>query len=102
MAICKKYDLLSPMYGVDGIFRGGCWFCPKQCLADLHSLWKNYPDLWQKLRDMEPDSLNTFKPNCTLAKLQARFENGYIPKRKKVKQNFIQTSMFDYEKNTDD
>lgn len=100
--ICKKYDLLSPMYSVDGIYRGGCWFCPKQCLADLYSLWKTYPELWQRLCDMEPDSHNTFKPNCTLAELQARFENGYIPKRKKVKQNFIQTSMFDYEKNTDD
>lgn len=100
--ICKKYDLLSPMYSVDGIYRGGCWFCPKQCLADLYSLWKTYPKLWQRLCDMELDSHNTFKPNCTLAELQARFENGYIPKRKKVKQNFIQTSMFDYEKNTDD
>jgi 3'-phosphoadenosine 5'-phosphosulfate sulfotransferase (PAPS reductase)/FAD synthetase len=100
--ICKRYDLLSPIYSVDGIYRGGCWFCPKQCLADLHSLWKNYPKLWQKLCDIEPESHNTFKPNCTLAELQARFENGYIPKRKKVKQNFIQTSMFDYEKNTDD
>lgn len=35
VAICKQYNLLSPIYGVDGIFRGGCWFCPKQCKADL-------------------------------------------------------------------
>lgn len=92
--ICKRYDLLSPMYSVDGIYRGGCWFCPKQCLADLHSLWKTYPDLWQKLRDMEPDSFNTFKPNCTLAELQARFENGYIPKRRKKRQTSVQMDMF--------
>lgn len=87
--ICKRYDLLSPMYSVDGIYRGGCWFCPKQCLADLYSLWKAYPDLWQRLCDMEPDSHNTFKPNCTLAELQARFENGYIPKRRKRRKNEI-------------
>ena len=81
--ICKRYDLLSPMYDVDGISRGGCWFYPKQCLMDLYSLWKNYPNLWQKLCDMEPDSHNTFKPNCTLAELAVRFENGYVPKRRK-------------------
>lgn len=95
MAICKKYDLLSPMYGVDGIFRGGCWFCPKQCMADLWSLWKNYPDLYNRLLEMEPYSHNTFKPRgVTLALLAQRFENGYIPKRK-VKSKFVQLDMFD-------
>lgn len=29
--ICEKYGLLSPMYkSNDEIYRGGCWFCPKQ------------------------------------------------------------------------
>ena len=94
--ICKRYDLLSPMYSVDGIYRGGCWFCPKQCLADLHSLWKTYPDLWQRLCDMEPDSYNTFKPDCTLAGLQARFESGYVPIRKKKRVTEKQISIDEY------
>lgn len=93
--ICKKYNLLSPMYSVDGIYRGGCWFCPKQCLADLYSLWKAYPDLWQRLCDMEPDSHNTFKPNgVTLESLAERFANGYIPKRRKKRNTFVQLDMF--------
>ena len=93
--ICKRYDLLSPMYSVDGIYRGGCWFCPKQCLADLYSLWKAYPDLWQRLCDMEPDSHNTFKPNgVTLASLSERFAEGYIPKRRKKQQTSVQLDMF--------
>ena len=93
--ICRKYDLLSPMYDVDGIYRGGCWFCPKQCMADLWSLWKNYPDLYNRLLEMEPYSHNTFKPRgVTLALLAERFENGYIPKRK-VKSKFVQLDMFD-------
>ena len=78
LEICKKHDLLSPMYSVDGIYRGGCWFCPKQCLSDLYSLWKNYPELYGKLLGMEPQSHNTFKPNRTLAELQARFSNGCV------------------------
>lgn len=93
--ICKRYDLLSPMYSVDGIYRGGCWFCPKQCLADLYGLWKAYPDLWQRLCDMEPDSHNTFKPNgVTLESLAERFADGYIPKRRKKQQTSAQLDMF--------
>lgn len=84
--ICNRYGLLSPMYGVDGIYRGGCWFCPKQCLAALHSLWKNYPKLWRELEVIEPFSYNTFKPRTTLAELAKRFEQGYVPKRKKKEQ----------------
>lgn len=94
MNICRKYELLSPMYEVDGIFRGGCWFCPKQCLADLHSLWKNYPKLWRELEVIEPFSHNTFKPRTTLAELAKRFEQGYVPKRKE-RSNAVQLDMFD-------
>ena len=96
MAICKKYDLLSPMYSVDGIFRGGCWFCPKQCMTDLWSLWKNYPNLFQKLVELEKDSrtIAKFKPDGNPSKYAERFENGYIPKRK-VKSIFVQLDMFD-------
>ena len=94
--ICEKYGLLSPMYKTnDGMFRGGCWFCPKQCYADLYSLWKNYPTYFAKLLNMEPFSHNTFKPNCTIEELKNRFANGYIPKRRKKRQKFIQTNMFD-------
>lgn len=82
--ICEKYELLSPIYKTeDKIYRGGCWFCPKQCLPDLYNLYKNYPIYFDKLLQMEPFSHNTFKPNCTLEELKNRFENGYIPKRRK-------------------
>lgn len=87
MNICRKYSLLSPLYGVDGIYRGGCWFCPKQCLADLYSLWKNYPTLYTKLLEMEPDSHNTFRPRMSLADVTKRFETGFIPKRRKSEGN---------------
>ena len=72
MEICKKYDLLSPIY--EDSFRGGCWFCPKQRLSQLKNLYKNYPKLWDTLKDMEKDSHNTFRPNTTLIDLEERFE----------------------------
>ena len=73
MEICKKYDLLSPIYKTS--FRGGCWFCPKQRLSQLKWLYQEHNDLWNTLRDMEKDSFNTFRPNTTLKDLEERFEN---------------------------
>lgn len=85
--ICEHYGLLSPIYkSADGIFRGGCWFCPKQCLADLYSLWKNYPDYYQMLLELEPYSHNTFRTDGNLSDYIKRFENGYIPKRRKKRE----------------
>ena len=73
MEICRKYDLLSPIYKTS--FRGGCWFCPKQRLSQLKWLYQEHNDLWNTLRDMEKDSVNTFKPNTTLKDLEERFKN---------------------------
>lgn len=90
--ICEKYELLSPMYKTeDEIYRGGCWFCPKQSLSDLYSLYKNYPSYFDKLLKMEPFSHNAFKTNCTIRELKNRFENGYIPKRRKRVEKFEKT-----------
>ena len=73
MEICKKYDLLSPIYKTS--FRGGCWFCPKQRLSQLKWLYKEHNDLWNILKEMEKDSFNTFRPNTTLKDLEERFKN---------------------------
>lgn len=95
--ICRRYDLLSPMYtSGDGIYRGGCWFCPKQCYADLYALWRQYPNLYQQLLALEPDSHISFKPRgVTLKWLAERFENGYIPTRRKKRLPYVQLDMFD-------
>ena len=74
MEICRKYDLLSPIYKTS--FRGGCWFCPKQRLSQLKWLYEEHNDLWNILKEMEKDSVNTFKPNTTLKDLEERFENN--------------------------
>ncbi len=56
--LCKGYDLLSPIY--DFAPRGGCWFCPNARDNALRHLRKCYPELWQKLLDLEdePDLIN--------------------------------------------
>ena len=81
MEICKKYNLLSPIYETS--FRGGCWFCPKQGLPQLKYLYQTYPTLWQILKDMEKDSHNTFKAGYTIKKLEDNFNNN----KKSLRQN---------------
>ena len=76
MEICKKYDLVSPIYNTS--FRGGCWFCPKQRISQLKWLYKEHKELWDLLKDMEKDSPVTFKPNLTLAQLEERFKNEEV------------------------
>ena len=49
---------------------------------------------------MEPNSRNAFKPDCTLAELQARFENGYVPVRKKKRATEKQISIEEYLEDT--
>jgi len=50
--------------------RTGCWCCPKQNLESLKILMKDYPKLWEKLKQMEKDSPQGFKPNFSLIKFE--------------------------------
>lgn len=51
--ICKKYDLLSPIY--DFAPRGGCWFCTNARDCELRHLRNNHRDLWEKLLKLETE-----------------------------------------------
>lgn len=78
--ICRKHGLLSPIYSIPGISRGGCWFCPKQSYANLYHLYTNYPERYKLLSRMEKDSPNTMNSHCSLDELAQRFDSGYIPR----------------------
>lgn len=49
--ICRKYDLLSPLYA-EGVTRDGCWFCPNANKKERKKLNKEYPDLVRKIYDL--------------------------------------------------
>lgn len=53
LELCKKYDLLSPIY--EFAPRGGCWFCPNAKLPELRHLRKNHRELWNKLLELEEE-----------------------------------------------
>lgn len=49
--LCKKYDLLSPIY--DFAPRGGYWFCPNARDCELRHLRSNHRNLWDKMLELE-------------------------------------------------
>lgn len=51
--LCKKYDLLSPIY--EFTERGGCWFCPNAKEKELRHLRKNHIEHWNTLLLLEND-----------------------------------------------
>jgi len=48
--LCRKYDLLSPIYSKSS--RGGCWFCPNAKLAELKAIRDEHPKLWASFRGL--------------------------------------------------
>ena len=59
--LCKKYELLSPLYNYSS--RGGCWFCPNAREKELAIFKFNYPELWNKLENLDRSNLVTPKFN---------------------------------------
>lgn len=47
MELCKKHDLLSPIYEFTN--RGGCFFCPNAKEKELRHLYDNHKDLWNRM-----------------------------------------------------
>ena len=68
----KEKGLENPLYRK--FKRTRCWFCPKQNKKSLEIVYRDYPELWQMLLDMEKDSPVMFKPNTTLKELTEEFE----------------------------
>ena len=67
-------------------------------MADLRALWENYPQLYNKLVEMEKDTVTTFRPDkVTLKTMSERFEKGYMPQRRKKQNKYKQMSLFDKE-----
>lgn len=71
--LCKREGLLSTAYN-NGRTRLGCWFCHNQRLSELRRLRKEYPDLWERLLELDEVSTCSFKPNkVTVQQLDDRF-----------------------------
>ena len=43
-------------------------------MKDLKGLWKNFPDLWNELNEMDKQTWRTFRADYSVEELTARFE----------------------------
>lgn len=72
LEMCKQHYLLSPIYQTQA--RNGCWFCHNARIGELRDLYRQYPELWAELREIQAISRVTFKQDYTVFDLEERFK----------------------------
>ena len=73
--LCKKYDLLSPIYKFAK--RGGCWFCPNCSYQEFARLKKCHTELWNKLMLLSNEQniiSSCFKYNKTFLQIDKKVD----------------------------
>lgn len=53
--------------------RVSCWCCPLQRIDELRILRHDFPELWEKLMDMDKRSYNQFRIDYSIKQLDRRF-----------------------------
>lgn len=77
-AFLRERGIANPLYKY--FERTGCYLCPKQSKQSLYHLYKFFPHLWERMKEMETkakelDCLNsTFKPDKSLIELESEFK----------------------------
>lgn len=54
--------------------RPSCFCCPLQPLGELKILYRKFPDLWQRMKEMDTWTPKNFKIDTPLAQLEERFQ----------------------------
>ena len=54
--------------------RVSCWCCPLQSLPELRVLYHEFPDLWQKLKEMDSQTYGQFRIDYSVIDLEKRFD----------------------------
>lgn len=70
--ICRKYKILSPAY--KNFRRLGCWFCHKQGNKALVQVIENYPNLYQKIEQLDEFSDIKFKQKYTAKEIKQKLK----------------------------
>lgn len=53
--------------------RVSCWCCPLKGLKELKTLYFDYPDLWERLKEMEQKSWNKIRSDYSVLELEQKF-----------------------------
>lgn len=54
--------------------RVSCWCCPLKNLKELKILYTHYPELWQKLKEMDKKAYNKFRKDYSIEELEKKFK----------------------------
>lgn len=65
----RKRGIPHLAYDKFGFDRLGCWFCPRQSETALFIIYKNFPDKFQQMMDMEINSPHGFRRRKRLEEL---------------------------------
>ena len=65
----RKRGIPHLAYDLYGFDRLGCYYCPKQSETALYIIYKNFPDKFQVMLDMELDSPHGFRKGKSLQEL---------------------------------
>ena len=66
--------------------RVSCWCCPLQSLTELRKLYRNFPELWEKLKYWDSCTWRKFRPDYSVVELEVRFqlEEEWMRQGKKI------------------
>ncbi|MCM1524779.1 MAG: phosphoadenosine phosphosulfate reductase family protein [Ruminococcus sp.] len=74
--MCLEY-CYSKGYDWEGLYekfnRVSCWCCPLQNLDNLRTLRKEFPGLWEELKEMDRKTWRNFRADYTAEQLEKRF-----------------------------
>ena len=74
--MCIEY-CYSKGYDWEGLYKSfdrvSCWCCPLQSLDNLRTLRKEFPELWEELRQMDKRTWRNFRADFTAEQLETRF-----------------------------
>lgn len=68
------YDILD---------RVSCWCCANKNQWELYNIWRCLPTYWERLKELQSKTERPFKKEYSVFDLETRFENGFMPKRRK-------------------
>ena len=70
--------------------RLGCYHCIKQSMGSWHSLWDKYPDLYALAKEWDNEARRLtngtrgLRQDYSLQELEDKFDDGFVPKKKKT------------------
>lgn len=58
----------------DKFHRLSCYLCPMKSLKELRVLWKDFPQLWNEIKELDSKTNRNFRHDYTLEELEEKFK----------------------------